>query len=381
MTKTAPDERRARALAHACILALALAAVFACADAVAHAALAQIGPGPGRNPFDMGMREGGGPPTTGLTAWILAQQMQFERTLSGAVRAIATDASALWTLMGLSFAYGVFHAAGPGHGKAVVASYMFANERSLKRGLAISAMAALLQAVVAIAIVGVLAVVLNATSARMKEAANLVELASYGGVALLGAWLVWRKGRALLAALGSRAHTRQSHAHAANDDRPHHAGRAHADHHHDTAHAHEPAKPEALKAHAHGAHVHDEHCGHFHAPAPETLGEGFTWRGAVATVFAAGARPCSGAILVLVFALAQGIFFAGVAAALAMSVGTAITTGALAAMAVGAKGLAVRFLGEGSRGGVVGVRALEFAAALLVLLMGASLLLGALAGA
>lgn len=106
----------------------------------------------------------------------------------------------------------------------------------------------------------------------------------------------------------------------------------------------------------------------------------FSWRTAILTVFAAGARPCSGAILVLVFALAQGIFYAGVAATFAMSMGTAITTGALAAIAVLAKGLAVRFLGEGSERGVVVVRALEFAAAILVFMLGASLLMGALAG-
>ena len=110
------------------------------------------------------------------------------------------------------------------------------------------------------------------------------------------------------------------------------------------------------------------------------MGEGFTWRGALATVFAAGARPCSGAILVLVFALAQGIFVAGVAAAFAMAMGTALTTGALAAIAVGAKGLAVRFLGDGSGRGAMVVRLLELAAAMLVLFLGASLLLAAMVG-
>ena len=58
----------------------------------------------------------------------------------------------------------------------------------------------------------------------------------------------------------------------------------------------------------------DEDCGHAHAPDPRTLGEGFSWRAALATVVAAGARPCSGALLILVFALAQGLFSAGVAA-------------------------------------------------------------------
>ena len=339
------------------LLACALigAVLIASVDALAHEAFAQA-LAPARNPFDMGMREGSGPPTSGFVAWVVAEQMRFERMLSGAVRAIEADASALWTLLGISFAYGVFHAAGPGHGKAVVASYMFANDNSLRRGIAISFMAAALQAVVAVLIVAVLAVALNATSARMKEVANLVELASYGAIALLGAWLVWRKGRALAGELRGK--------------QTHHHGHGHHDHdhgHHD--HAHKPK-----------AHVHDEHCGHFHAPSPATLGDGFTWRGAIATVFAAGARPCSGAILVLVFALAQGIFMAGVASAFAMAMGTALTTSALAAVAVGAKGLAVRFLGQGSGGGVIVVRLLELAAALLVLFLGASLVLAAMVG-
>ncbi|MFN3891726.1 MAG: nickel/cobalt transporter [Beijerinckiaceae bacterium] len=369
-----------------CAGAIALV-LLAAAGAAAHEMLAQA---PARNPFDLGVREGSGPPTSGFAAWVLSEQMRFERMLSGAVRAIKSDASAFWTLLGISFAYGVFHAAGPGHGKAVVASYMLANERSLRRGVVISLMAALLQGAVAVLIVGVLAAVLNATSARMREAANLVELASYAGIAVLGAWLIWRKGRGLLAALGAGA---RSHGHAHDHTKAHdHAHEHHREPaHHDHGHAHAGHEHHAHAHHHHGhahaaavapaPHVHDEHCGHFHAPSPETLTDkNFSWRTAILTVFAAGARPCSGAILVLVFALAQGIFIAGVAATFAMSMGTAITTGALAAMAVLAKGMAVRFLGEGSQRGVIAIRGLELAAAILVFMLGASLLMGAMAG-
>ena len=92
----------------------------------------------------------------------------------------------------------------------------------------------------------------------------------------------------------------------------------------------------------------------------------------------AGARPCSGAILVLVFAAAQGIFLAGVAATFAMSLGTAVTTGALAIAAVHAKGLAVRMAGstgQSSHRAMVVGRLVEFIAAVCVLLFGAALLL------
>ena len=92
-----------------------------------------------------------------------------------------------------------------------------------------------------------------------------------------------------------------------------------------------------------------------------------------------GIRPCSGAILVLVFALAQGLFWAGVAATLVMGLGTAITVAAIAIIAVSAKGLAQRFAGSRDGGGAVVMRGIEFGAAALVLLFGAGLLLGYIA--
>ena len=357
-----------------------------------------------KNPFGVGISEGGSaPPQGGLTGWIFDQQKAFERMLSGAVRAIKADTAALWTLLGISFAYGVFHAAGPGHGKAVVASYMIANERALRRGIVISFLAAILQGLVAIAIVGVLAYLLNATSQRMKSVANLVEVASFAGIALLGLWLTWTKGRALLAALRGGGHGHDDghdHAHAHEHVHAEHARHGHDHHGHDhhghdhhghdhhghDSHSHhghvhaqgDVALTERKPAHGEAGHVHDEHCGHFHAPDPRTLGENFSWGTALATVVTAGARPCSGAILVLVFAAAQGIFWAGIAAAFAMALGTAITTGALAAVAVLAKDIAIRFTGEGGARGVLFVRALECAAAVGVLLLGAFLFAGSL---
>lgn len=303
-----------------------------------------------RNPFNVGITEGGSP-ANGLIGWFMARQIEFELLMSGAVRAVRSSGSALWSLAGVSFAYGVFHAAGPGHGKAVVASYMLANERALRRGLAISALAALLQGIVAIAIVGGLAALLHATAIAMRQAANLVEIGSFGCVASLGAWLVWKKGHAFI------VEWRQPGPVAAPA-----AGVA-------SRFACDPCDGGAT-------HVHGPDCGHFHMPDPRRLGDGFSWRDAGLTVIAAGSRPCSGAILVLVFALSQGIFYAGIAATFAMAVGTAITTGGLAATAVLAKGLAARITGTGSgRGALIG-RGLELAAAIIVLLVGIGLLLG-----
>jgi ABC-type nickel/cobalt efflux system permease component RcnA len=111
-------------------------------------------------------------------------------------------------------------------------------------------------------------------------------------------------------------------------------------------------------------------------PDPATLGRDFSWQEAAATVVAAGLRPCSGAILILVFAMAQGIFYAGILATIAMSLGTALTTGALAALAVLAKGTALRLTSADSQRGVIVLRALETTAAVLVCALGVGLLLG-----
>ena len=117
------------------------------------------------------------------------------------MKALHSDPSAIWGLIGLSAAYGVFHAAGPGHGKALIASYMFANERALRRGVVLAFLAALLQALVAIALIGIAALVFRATEIGMNRASNIVEIGSYLCVAGVGVWLVWAKGRAFAGAL------------------------------------------------------------------------------------------------------------------------------------------------------------------------------------
>ena len=92
-------------------------------------------------------------------------------------------------------------------------------------------------------------------------------------------------------------------------------------------------------------------------------------------MIAAGLRPCSGAILVLVFSAAQGIVLAGVVATLAMALGTALTTGAIAVAAVYAKDVARRFSEKKALSANRFLRA-----ALGVLLLGLGLVSGALVG-
>jgi nickel/cobalt transporter (NicO) family protein len=300
-----------------------------------------------RHPFAVGGQEATGA-AGGLAGLILSWQNKFHAELQTAARALKTEPRAFLVLATASFAYGAFHAAGPGHGKAVLASYMLANEVQLKRGLLLAALAALLQGLVAIALVAAATLLFNATAGQMTNAARAVEFASYAAIAALGARLVWVKGVGLFAALREPPRA--------------------------------PATPSdrfVCEAIDDPAHVHGPDCGHAHAPDPATLsGPAFRWADALATVVAAGLRPCSGAILVLVFTLSQGMFAAGAGAVLAMSAGTALTTGALAATAVYAKDLALRVSGSGARRTATLARAAEFAAALLVLCLGLALLAG-----
>ncbi len=332
-----------------------------CAAWIASAAtaLAQLS----QRPFAVAGGEGGGGAQGGLTGWLMAEQSSLTHLIAGKVHALHGQPSAAWGLVGLGLVYGVVHAAGPGHGKAVLASYMLANETSLRRGAAMALMAALLQALIAIALVGSARFVFQATASQMNHAADWTELASYCGVAAIGAWLVWRKGAALMAALSEHAERRRAVA-----STPAYFGGAWR----------RPAFSLSAAAYRAGSpgELADE-CGHMHMPDPAQLNGPFSWRAAVGTVIAAGARPCSGAILVLVFAMAQGLFAAGVLAALAIAIGTAATTGALAWTAVFAKSAAMRLAaGENSRLALV-AKGFEFAAALAVLAFGIALLVGA----
>ncbi len=293
-----------------------------------------------RNPFAIGVNEGGVGHVGRLGLWLIEQESHFFLLLRHALDAAQTSSSAALWLAGVAFAYGVFHAAGPGHGKAVITSYMLANEKALRRGVPLAALAALWQALVAIMIVGVAAALLNVTAAKMTAATHTVETISYVFIAALGAWLVWRKGRDFVANLRA----------------PRLA----------VAARFQCADPE------HGAG-----CAHCFVPDPAMLGAAnFSWRQGAATVLAAGSRPCSGALLVLVFGVAQGAFATGVWATLAMAFGTALTTSGLAASAVLAKGAMTRVLGARSRRADVFGRLVEVAAACLVLFLGLTLLAG-----
>ncbi len=303
-----------------------------------------------------------------MTGWILAKQAGFYRLLSGTIRAAKTDGSATVTLLGISFAYGIFHAAGPGHGKAVISSYLVANDETWKRGLVLSFASAVLQALVAIAIVGIAAALLGATAKMMGDTVRVIEIVSYLLIVAIGSRLLWVKGRAFVKLLRA-----ENAGHAHDHDGHHH--HEHGDHHH---HRHDRAHHHHGHDHAHHHHDEDEASawGHAHAPEPAELkGRGW-WKRGLTAVVAVGLRPCSGAIIVLVFALAQGLFWTGVAATFLMGLGTAITVAAIATLAVGARGVAGRLAKAKPGRGMLALRGLETLAAFVVFSFGALLLVG-----
>jgi nickel/cobalt exporter len=359
MPVTAPLPRHgARDIARLAALVAGLLLAAGAVDAV----LAQT------NPFGGPRPPASAPPIGGIVGWVLVKQAEFYHQLSGLIRAAKSDGSAVIGLLGVSFIYGIFHAAGPGHGKAVISSYLIANRETWRRGIVLSFTSALLQALVAVAIVGIAAALIGATRQTMCSADRIIEIASYGLIAAIGARLLWTKGHGFLAAWrGLRREPLPAPVGAAVTERHDHEEHdSHDHHHHDHAHDH----------HRHAHHHHDEACDHDHGPDPSTLAGPGGWRRGLAAIIAVGVRPCSGAILVLVFALAQGLFWAGAAATLVMGIGTAITVAVIATLAVGARGVAARIAAGRSGYGMLFMRAIEVGAAGLILLFGLLLLAG-----
>jgi nickel/cobalt exporter len=361
-----------RPVVHFVLLIAAPAGLLLMAGAL-DAAFAQAGP------FGAPRAQAPAPPMGGVLGWIFAKQAEFYRQFSSLIRAAKADGSVAWGLFGLSFLYGIFHAAGPGHGKAVISSYMVANEETWVRGVVLSFASALLQALVAVVVVGIAAALLNATAATMSRAVNLIEILSYSLIILIGVRLLWVKGRVFLttlqtlhrpAAVGAAvtpAHHRHDHAHDDHDHAHAHHGHDHDHHQHCAGHAHDHD------------HDHDDHAsawGHAHAPEPEELAGPGGWKRGLSAIVAVGLRPCSGAILVLVFALAQGLFWAGIAATFVMGLGTAITVATIAVVAVYANGVARRLSAGSSGYGMLAMRGIEVGAAVVIIAFGVLLLTG-----
>ncbi len=274
-------------------------------------------------------------PLRTVVAWGFALQRQLNGDLRQHLAAMRETGS--WEpaagIIAAAFLYGVFHAIGPGHGKVVIAGWFATRRARIIHGLVASLIAAMVQSASAIAIVGALAGALALAPRAVMAGAGWLEIASYGMIAAVGAIMMWRTI----------------------------TGRG-CGHDHDHAHDHGHDREASCCDHGH----------HHHEVAPEVERKAL-----FAVAAAVGLRPCSGAILVLLFTLTNGLFAVGIAATFAMGLGVAVTVAAIGMGALGLNRLIERRFGDSGMGGRIRA-ALALAGALAITLMGLILLAGAL---
>ena len=235
-------------------------------------------------------------------------QREVNQQMSGLLKAVAADPTrAGGSLLIFSLLYGVLHALGPGHGKIVITTWLATHPSKLKSSIGLTLASSLLQGVVAIALVVVVLGLLQLPARQLHASSFWLEKGSYALVGVLGLLLCWRALKKLRALLRRPAFKRFT---------PH--------------------------------HVHDAHCGcgHQHLPTQAQLRRGDDWRARLMIILSMGMRPCSGAIMVLLFSKVIGVFGWGIASALAMSAGTSVTISALALLVHSFRQLAIRLSGN-----------------------------------
>jgi ABC-type nickel/cobalt efflux system permease component RcnA len=228
-----------------------------------------------------------------LARWAAQNQREVQGDMAGAIRALkGGEAGALAGLMTLAFAYGFFHAAGPGHGKMLIGGYGLGRRVPALRLSVIALAASLAQAGTAIALVYGGIFLLGWTRERVEgfSEAWLAPL-SYAAIGTLGLWLVWRGLRGLPPAPSGH-------------------------HHHDHDHA---------------------HCGHAHGPTVEEAARVTSLRDAALLVGGIALRPCTGAVFLLIICWRLGVDAAGIAGTLAMALGTATVTISVALLSTTAR--------------------------------------------
>jgi ABC-type nickel/cobalt efflux system permease component RcnA len=233
---------------------------------------------------------------------------------------------ALWGGLVIGFLYGIFHALGPGHGKTVIVGYFLGHHARPWRGVVMASWISISHVIGAIVIVFVVHTILSRSLASPVDEVDGLRVFSYAAILLIGLFMLYSA-------------VRGSHVHA--------------------------------HAHGHEGHDHDHH-GHIHgACCAHGTGSG---RQQGILGIAAGFIPCSGATLILVFALTNGIILSGIAMTLAIAVGMAMT---LSVMGVGSilvrRQLEVRLPER-----TLATRAFGLAGPILVTLIGAVLLSGSL---
>jgi nickel/cobalt exporter len=263
-------------------------------------------------------------------AWANAGQRQVQSEMATFLRALKRgETAALLGLLGLCFAYGFFHAAGPGHGKMVIGGVGLAARTSALRLSALAVASSLAQAGTAILLVGAGALVFGWSRSQMTGFADAwLEPLSMAAVALVGLWLALRGLRGLRASFAKEAEVCSS-------------------------------------------------CGHAHGPSVEQAEQVVGWRSALTVIAAVALRPCTGALFLLIITWSMGVFYAGILGALVMGLGTASVTVLVAIAAVTARGTVLAQLGT-STSAARAASGLQVAAGLGIAMLAVQLMLAAL---
>ncbi len=244
--------------------------------------------------------------------------IEFQRQVNAGVaihmRALETGHSfaAFFLGLGVAFLYGMVHALGPGHGKFVIMSYFMGREVFVLRGLVMALQMAVVHVIAAVVIVWVADILLKTSLGIGLADVPGVRAGSFLIIAAIGVYMLYQAVR------GSRGHT---HTHNHTHDHPH-------DHSHD---------------HHHHGHSHD----HAHGASHATEG------GLIA--LAVGMVPCPGAVLVMLYAVANDMIYPGFLLVAAMSAGIGLTIAILGVATILLRQFATRFI-ENSGGGVAVAR-------------------------
>lgn len=287
-----------------------------------------------------------------VSSWAATGQEQAQRTMVGALRGLKGGQPGAWSaLLGLCFAYGFFHAVGPGHGKVLIGGYGIGKRVPFLRLSILAIFSSLAQATTAVILVAAGVFVFDWTRETMTGLADrTLAQASYLAIALIGLWLLVRGGRRLWGSVDV-----------------YQAQRNH-DHGHDIRHSHVHDNRQ------HGGYC--ETCGHAHGPTIEEAAEVKSVRDAVFLISGIAIRPCTGALFLLIICFLRDIPWAGIAGAYAMGLGTATITVGVALAAVSLREGALASVTESTAVQRL-IPALEVTAGLLVALTALQLLLRA----
>ena len=213
-----------------------------------------------------------------------------------------------------AFVLGAAHALTPGHGKTIVAAYLVGSRGTLKHAAFLGAMVTFTHTITVFALG--LATLFLFRYIVPEKITQVLGAVSGLGIVAIGAWMLYRRARALP---HSHGHDHHHHDH---DHHDHH----HHDHTNDHHHAHDHHR-------AHDHHHHHGSGGHTHVP------DEISWGGLVALGASGGLVPCESALVLLLSAIALGRVGLGLLLLISFSLGLALVLMAIGVAVLYAKSL------------------------------------------